>query len=468
MRSSRSYIVTEFESLVRESAYISQSKSDYTRIDEEDFDLLKQYLLENVKDEGKQLFKVIRFGIGPKGESIQLKNYVGMLELPNGTRFDILPKIYDKNNEALPAKRLKSVLLSMLSCLKDFPALELGNASLDLTNLTIYEIFIRIYLNKVFELTKLGLKSEYNEVTESLNTFHGRLDIKNQIKTNIIHEERFFVTHDEYTLSRPENRIIKSTILKLVRKSNDGDNVALGRRLLNLFADIEESKDPETDYAKISYDSGNSSYLGVIQWSMVFLRNKSFSIFGGGAKGQSLLFPMDRIFEQYVARQMERAIIAYNRKNGTSLKFASQEKTKYLFDIPKSFHIKPDLKINSSETIILDTKWKLLTDKKARDGISQGDMYQMYAYSKRYKASNVFLLYPLSPMSPKIAYTEYKTVDEDIPTNVSISFVDLDASSDFNRKTLLKLADESNPFYSFLSKTIQDKAMANDSSLMLI
>ena len=42
--------------------------------------------------------------------------------------------------------------------------------------------------------------------------------------------------------------------------------------------------------------------------------------------------------------------------------------------------------------------WKLLADNKANYGISQADMYQMYAYQKKYSAQsttqNVTLLYP--------------------------------------------------------------------------
>jgi 5-methylcytosine-specific restriction endonuclease McrBC regulatory subunit McrC len=44
----------------------------------------------------------------------------------------------------------------------------------------------------------------------------------------------------------------------------------------------------------------------------------------------------------------------------------------------------------------MDTKWKLLTDDGSEKyGISQADMYQMYAYHKRFEnAKKVILLYP--------------------------------------------------------------------------
>ena len=43
---------------------------------------------------------------------------------------------------------------------------------------------------------------------------------------------------------------------------------------------------------------------------------------------------------------------------------------------------------------MLDTKWKLLSPQWHNYGISQADMYQMYAYQKEYAANQAVLLYP--------------------------------------------------------------------------
>ena len=45
----------------------------------------------------------------------------------------------------------------------------------------------------------------------------------------------------------------------------------------------------------------------------------------------------------------------------------------------------------------MDTKWKSLFDNEAKNyGISQADMYQMYAYSKKYQTSEIWLIYPVN------------------------------------------------------------------------
>ena len=45
--------------------------------------------------------------------------------------------------------------------------------------------------------------------------------------------------------------------------------------------------------------------------------------------------------------------------------------------------------------MVLDTKWKKLIENKSQKyGISQSDMYQMYAYAYKYDVENVILIYP--------------------------------------------------------------------------
>ncbi|MBR2518259.1 MAG: hypothetical protein IKE46_00510, partial [Selenomonadaceae bacterium] len=64
----------------------------------------------------------------------------------------------------------------------------------------------------------------------------------------------------------------------------------------------------------------------------------------------------------------------------------TQARKKFLFDEPKSFLLMPDILLEGDETIIMDTKWK-------RE-VSQADMYQMFAYAKKYSTQKIFLLCP--------------------------------------------------------------------------
>ena len=87
--------------------------------------------------------------------------------------------------------------------------------------------------------------------------------------------------------------------------------------------------------------------------------------------------------------------------------------------------MKPDIVIenkNNNSIYIMDTKWKVLSDTKPNYGISQADMYQMYAYQKKYGAKNVTLLYPKTEKVNEDAKIEYVSQDGVV---VRARFVDL-------------------------------------------
>ena len=84
--------------------------------------------------------------------------------------------------------------------------------------------------------------------------------------------------------------------------------------------------------------------------------------------------------------------------------------------------LRPDIVIeNEGKTIVIDTKWKLLSENVRNNGILQSDMYQMYAYCKKYNAEKIVLLYPNSDLVSK-KFISYESHDN---VNVLISCIDL-------------------------------------------
>jgi 5-methylcytosine-specific restriction enzyme subunit McrC len=160
-------------------------------------------------------------------------------------------------------------------------------------------------------------------------------------------------------------------------------------------------------------------YTTALLWSKVFLQGKSFTSFSGSNVAFALLFPMETLFESYVASLMKKQL------QGTSYLFSAQDKGYHLFDSPKRFMLKPDIVIKSktnSKVFVMDTKWKILSMTKANAGISQADMYQMYAYQNKYHSENVTLLYPLTEKIEQNNDIEFHANDG---TLIKIRFIDL-------------------------------------------
>lgn len=146
---------------------------------------------------------------------------------------------------------------------------------------------------------------------------------------------------------------------------------------------------------------------------------KSFTSFSGSEVAFALLFPMETLFESYIAAELKKIL----GHSGYTL--TVQDRTHHLFDKPKCFLMKPDIVIKHEElglVFVMDTKWKVLSDAKANYGISQADMYQMYAYQKKYTLESVTLLYPLTENVEQKENIEFLSHDG---TLIKIRFVDL-------------------------------------------
>lgn len=333
------------------------------------------------------------FSLGAKGgrEVILCRNYVGIVFLPCGASVEILPKI-GRQDRADLSRRL---VVEMLKACGVLPYRSFQNADVKTASLNLFEIYIRLFLNELYALWKKGLRSGY--VTEDSNeTFlRGKLLFKEQIGYNCAHGERFFVAHDEYDLNRAENRILKSTLLFVQRISRDEGNKRDIRRFLSLFDEIARSENVEADLARCVRDKTVRDYSVLMKLCSVFLRKRGFTMYGGRFHVPALLFPMETLYERFIAHEMRR----HTRAAGWEQ--IEQGSGMSLFD-GRRFALRPDILLRRGDrTVILDTKWKRLSSDRENYGISQSDMYQMYAYHTRYpNVSQVIMLYPLYEFVP--------------------------------------------------------------------
>lgn len=408
----KTYQITEYGSFVRD-----KEVQGCISLPQGTFDALENFILTNGNKETDALEFMglsARKGIG---RIITAKNYVGVISMDDGTTIEILPKIYSSETE--DACKTKRLLVEMLKSLRNSPFKSLQTTSVDIEKTNIFEVFIRMFIDEVFFIVKHGLKCNYETIQSNENVFKGKLKFSEQIRHNYAHKERSYVEYDEYNINRVENKLIKSTLWYLYRHSVSSKNKNDIKTLLNYFIEVEESNDYVGDFAKIIPERNTKNYDMALLWSKVFLMGKSFTSFSGSEVAFALLFPMETLFESYIATQMNRLF------KETDCTLSAQDRKYHLFDEPgKRFLMKPDIVIRNKankQIFIMDTKWKVLSDAKANYGISQADMYQMYAYQKKYSAENVTLIYP---MTDKIENKNISYQSED-GVVVRICFVDL-------------------------------------------
>ena len=337
------------------------------------------------------------FGFGTSGR-LRAENYVGVVTTRLGTVIEILPKIELGDTQTPSHKQTREAFLGMLRTyggLKNAKVLPLS-AIRTLKHFPVLEIFIRLFLVNLNLLVRGGLGRQYRAVQENLPFLRGRIVFQDHLRENLVDRSRFYVEHDELNPNRPANRLIRATLDRLKPVVRNERNRQLLADLAPAFIMIPASQDPLTDWRIHSIDRYMQHYKQVMQWVELFLFNRGPATYSGRHINQSLLFPMEQVFEHFVTYCFRRYQDKFKR-NQDKFKVVAQGPRKN-FTV-RGHNMKPDISLcTSSGTVrfILDAKWKHIGENGNGpfNDVSNSDLYQLYAYGKRYNCQTVALVYP--------------------------------------------------------------------------
>ena len=386
---------------------------ELTGLDQDELRDLKDFALENQVDEQDNYRPVLRLSNG----KLIAQNYVGIIETRKGTVLEILPKVDVVKDEDKEKTKTKQCFFEMLRDWRGFKSLAQFNASHinAVRRFDMLEVFVHLFLNNLVLLTQRGLARHYQSQEDNQPYLRGRILFPQHIRENVANRARFYVGYDEFTANRPANRLIHSTIRKLMGSVRQPRNQQLLHQLRISFSDIPQSEHLESDWDQYRVNRSDRSmqhYDEVMQWVGLFLFNYGLTTFAGKHVNRTLLFPMWEVFEDFVTasfRRYQKDFFVYKQRPQKSL--AS-------IDGKDVFYMKPDISLMSGnktdETeFILDTKWKRINGEGSdpKHGISQTDMYQLFAYGKKYDCKQVALVYPKGEHFQKMLRYKF---DEDL------------------------------------------------------
>ena len=217
----------------------------------------------------------------------------------------------------------------------------------------------------------------------------GKLLFNEHIKRNYIHKEKFYVAYDEYTQNRVENRLLKSTLKYLLSISSSFENIRLIRIYQEYMNSINLSMNYDNDFRMCDTKTrGMQYYRDALIWAEVFLNKKTFSSFKGDTIAFALLYPMEKLFENYV----EYYLINRYKKLVINPQY-SRDFVKDLFIIKPDFLIErvKEGKEGNDILVVADAKWKIIDEKEHK--FKESDFYQLFAYAKIFKPKRPLRLY---------------------------------------------------------------------------
>lgn len=324
-------------------------------------------------------------------QHLRLDNYVGVIETPCGTRVEILPKHADG-----PAAAGKSRLLlkRMIGAALDLPVREAGVAALESFDAPLPEWIMGQFLAALDHVVQRGVRFDYVRLEEEQRFLRGQLDVTRQLRQMPGRQHLFQIRHDVFLPDRAENRLLKSAARRVLASTRSPDNWRLANELCARLGDVPDSRDIRADFRLWRTDRNLAHYQPAKPWCQLVLGESMPLAIAGESKGMSLLFPMERLFEAYVAAWMHKRLASEARLVTQARTFSLCE-----HDGARMFQLRPDLLVHhQGSSWVMDTKWKRIDGGARADkyGLSHSDFYQMFAYGHTYLAGagELVLIYP--------------------------------------------------------------------------
>jgi 5-methylcytosine-specific restriction enzyme subunit McrC len=228
-----------------------------------------------------------------------------------------------------------------------------------------------------------GLLHGYVHVDERLMAVRGRIRFGDQIARSATLPLPVEVSYDDYTADIPENRILKSGTLALLRLPRV-PQLARKRllKLRELLDEVEPLERPR-EVKVPTFTRLNERYRPALRLAELILRAASIKATPGRIASVAYVFDMNRVFEDFVSISLREQLQSY----GGEVKL----QTSFTLDAADEVTLRPDVvwAAAGKPQAIIDAKYKALK----LAGMPNADAYQMLAYCTALGLDQGFLVY---------------------------------------------------------------------------
>lgn len=375
---------------------------------------------------------------GRKG--LRARGTIGVIATPD-CQLEILPKIEGAGEREVGREELRHRLIQMLAVAWNI-RLDTGTITqLGWQRDSILELLIRLFCSKLADAVREGIPRQYNESEDDLPALRGCLNVTRQFSVLAISPQKLACRFTEFTLDIALNQVMRAVVGKLNRLAQAPDNQSALRELTFAYADISDIPAGALRWDLIVLDRTNTRWRELLSFARLFLSDRHQQTSAGSVDGYALLFEMNVLFEEYIAKLLARAVA------GTDLSVSAQGgHSACLFEGESGlFRTRPDLIVRQGKRIslIIDTKWKRITRRidDPKQGVSQADVYQLLAYGRIYDCPDVILLYPHhGALPPDPIRQQYSIGLPHAPEHLFVATLDITGPRQKHETELRKIA----------------------------
>lgn len=324
---------------------------------------------------------------------LRFYQFVGLVVVED-VQVEVLPKV---DGWATTAKA-REALLRMLVTAHDLDVKASDMAACIAQEEPVLASLAQIYILKLAEALRRGLRQEYKAHEDQLPRVRGKIDWVAQLRLEISHVPGFACRFDDRSEDTPLNRTFKAA-LRVAERILDSEGLGpLRLEVRHALEGVSETRMTTTQIAAVHLDRMSYHLAPLLTLAKLLLGQANPDFNENQAhksKTFALIWDMNVLFETYVAKvakatlEPEGLVVLAQGEAGLHLGIRS--------DSGKGvFPLRPDLLFYGVETgtTILDTKWKRLDAFAPNGGVSSADVYQVNAYAQRFEADRVVLAYP--------------------------------------------------------------------------
>jgi len=294
------------------------------------------------------------------------------------------------------------------------------------------DLFAAILIKGISSLLSRGLSRSYIGVHDSILSVKGKINLSSTIKENALIKRKVVCEFDDFSSNEYRNKILKSTMILLLKADVSVERKKKLRKLLCFFREIDE-----IDVYKIKwnfkYNRNDLHYRMLLGICQLVVKGLLQTQSEGGVKLRDYLdeLRMNRLYEKFV--------LEFYRKEYPGLSVSASEIQWALDDgfddrLPT---MKTDIMLQLDESVlIIDTKWYSSVTQSKFDSHTwhSANMYQIFTYAKNKETEFHGRPHKVSGM------LLYAQTDEEIQPNHDymmsgnkISVKSLDLNADFSR-----------------------------------
>lgn len=309
---------------------------------------------------------------------IKISHYIGVIGLPSGQQLEILPKISQNQDIQSTRQWLQQMLLDTWQTLtpKHLPNLATQNPLTIAHNLPLTD-WLQTQFWQLFQSYQPN--QQYQRFEQNQAYLQGKLLLKQQLQHNAHQPHKFFHQTDEFINDTACNRLVKTTLQRVIARFYQTLLPSQWRNVPNLLPTQYHATFTQAQHElSVSNASQNALFIHFC-YALLTLQQ-------GAGQGQTpsptLLINMQFAFEKWVTLK-----IGQQFSDAHIIPQKAQALT-----ADNTLNLKPDIWLKDETGVkVFDIKWKNMTSVK---DISLADMYQLITYASEFEAVEAWLIVP--------------------------------------------------------------------------